>query len=81
MQVLDTKIEEFPTVEVVNNHILQRYDELVQNANAESMPALLDSWAKYMASLRNNNTLGQEETAEEKQQREVAKILEGEING
>lgn len=81
MQVLDTKVEEFPTVEVVNNHILQRYDELVQNANAESMPALLDSWAKYMASLRNNNTLGQEETAEEKQQREVAKILEGEING
>ena len=81
MQVLDTKIEEFPTVEVVNNHILQRYDELVQNANAESMPALLDSWAKYMASLRNNNTLGQEETAEEKQKREVAQILEGEING
>ena len=81
MQVLDTKIEEFPTVEVVNNHILQRYDELVQNANAESMPALLDSWAKYMASLRNNNTLGQEDTAEEKQKREVAKILEGEING
>lgn len=75
------KAEKYPTVEEVDDHLLRRFDELVQDANPEDMAKLLDSWSKYVSARRNNDTFGKVETAEEKQQREVASVLEAEING
>lgn len=77
----DTKVEKYPTVEEVDDHLLKRFDNLVQDANAEDMARLLDSWSKYVAARKNSDVFGKAETPEEKQQREVAEILEGEING
>ena len=72
--------EKYPTVEEVDDHLLQRFDELVQEANPEDMAKLLDSWSKYVSARRNNDAF-KTETAEEKQARETADILEAEING
>lgn len=75
------KTEKYPTVEEVDDHLLRRFDDLVQEANAEDMARLLDSWSKYVAARKNSDVFGKMETAEEKQQRETAEILEGEIGG
>lgn len=74
-------IEKYPTIEEVDDHLLKRFDDLVQDANPEDMARLLDSWSKYVAARRNSDVFGRTETAEEKQQRETAQILEGEIGG
>lgn len=71
----------YPTMEEVDNHLLQRFDQLVQGANAEDMARLLDSWSKYVAARRNNDAFGKGETLEEKTARETADILEAELNG
>lgn len=73
--------EKYPTVEEVDDHLLKRFDDLVQEANAEDMARLLDSWSKYVSARRNNDAFGKTETAEEKAARETAKILEAEIGG
>lgn len=73
--------EKYPTVEEVDDHLLRRFDDLVQDANAEDMARLLESWSKYISARKNSDVFGKMETPEEKQQREVAEILEGEING
>lgn len=73
------KTEKYPTVEEVDDHLLQRFDELVQDANPEDMAKLLDSWSKYVSARRNNDTFGKVETAEEKANRKTAEILEAEI--
>lgn len=75
------KAEKYPTIEKVDNHLLKKFDDLVQGANAEDMARLLESWAKYVSSRKNNDTFGKTETVEEKQRREVADVLEAEING
>lgn len=69
-------VEEYPSVEKVDNNILRRFDELVQTADAEALARLLESWAKYIAARRNNDVFGKEETEEERQRRKVADILE-----
>ena len=69
-------IEPFPTVDKVDGHLLQRFDELVQSANPEDLSRLMDSWAKYLASRRNNDILT-EMSAEEKAEKETTAILEG----
>ena len=73
--------EKYPTVEEVDDHLLKRFDDLVQEANPEDLARLLDSWAKYIASRKNSDVFGKAESLEERQQRETAEILEGEING
>lgn len=74
-------VEKYPTIEEVDDHLLKRFDDLVQDANAEDMARLLESWAKYVSARKNNDAFGKTETAEERQQREVADVLEAEING
>jgi len=71
--------EKYPTVEEVDDHLLKRFDELVQVANSEDMSKLLDSWSKYVSARRNNDAFGKAETEEEKTARETAEILEAEI--
>lgn len=72
--------EKYPTAEEVDDHLLKRFDELVQVADSEDMSKLLDSWSKYVSARRNNDAFGKTETAEEKAARETAKILEAELN-
>lgn len=73
--------EKYPTFEEVDDHLLKRFDDLVQEANAADMSRLLESWAKYVSARKNNDNFGKAETIEEKQARETAQILEAEING
>lgn len=73
--------EKYPTVEEVDDHLLRRFDNLVQDANAEDMARLLESWSKYISARRNNDAFGKTETPEEKTARETAEILEAEIGG
>lgn len=73
--------EKYPTVEEVDDHLLKRFDDLVQEADAEDMARLLDSWSKYVSARKNNDAFGKTETAEEKTARETAEILEAEIGG
>lgn len=81
MHSSDTKVEKYPTVEEVDDHLLRRFDDLVQDANAEDMARLLESWSKYISARKNSDVFGKMETAEERQAREVADVLEAEING
>lgn len=81
MHSSDTKVEKYPTVEEVDDHLLKKFDDLVQDANAEDMARLLESWSKYISARKNSDVFGKMETQEERQQREDAEILEGEING
>lgn len=76
-----TNVEKYPTVEEVDDHLLKRFDDLVQDANAEDMAKLLESWAKYISARKNSDVFGKMETPEERQQREMAEIMEAEING
>lgn len=73
--------EKYPTVEEVDDHLLKKFDDLVQDANAEDMARLLESWSKYISARKNSDVFGKIETQEERQQREVADVLEAEING
>lgn len=75
------KVEKYPTVEEVDDHLLSKFDDLVQDANAEDMARLLESWSKYISARKNSDVFGKMETQEERQQREVADVLEAEING
>lgn len=81
MHSSDTKVEKYPTVEEVDDHLLKKFDDLVQDANAEDMARLLESWSKYISARKNSDVFGKMETPEERQAREVAEVLEGEING
>lgn len=80
MQNSDT-VEKYPKVEEVDDHLLKRFDDLVQDANAEDMARLLESWSKYISARKNSDIFGKMETPEERQAREVADVLEAEING
>lgn len=75
------KVEKYPTVEEVDDHLLSKFDDLVQDANAEDMARLLESWSKYISARKNSDVFGKMETQEERQQREAADVLEAEING
>ena len=74
-------VEKTPTVEEVDYNLLRRFNELVRDANAEDMARLLESWSKYIAARKNSDVFGKMETPEERQAREVADVLEAEING
>lgn len=69
-------ISPYPTIEEVDNNLLKRFNELVEEANAEDMSNLLESWSKYISARRNNDIL-QQLSAEEKAEKEATAILEG----
>ena len=78
MQNSDT-VEKYPKVEEVDDHLLKRFDDLVQDANAEDMARLLESWSKYISARKNSDIFGKTETPEEKQNRELAEVMEAEL--
>lgn len=75
-------IEQYATVKQVDDAILKRYLELVEAANPEDLSKLLDSWAKYISARRNSDVFPQEETPEQRVEREaqeaIAKAMGGE---
>ena len=79
MHSSDISAEKYPTVEEVDDHLLRRFDDLVQDANAEDMARLLESWSKYIAARKNSDVFGKTETPEEKQNRELAEVMEAEL--
>lgn len=63
-------IGEYATIDQVDNAILRRYLELVEQANPEDLAKLLDSWSKYIAARRNSDVFEKGETVEERKERE-----------
>lgn len=64
-------VSQYVTLDQVDDAILRRYLDLVENASPEDMAKLLESWAKYIAARRNSDVFAKEETAEEKAEREA----------
>lgn len=75
-------VEQYATIDQVDNAILRRYLELVETANPEDLAKLLDSWSKYIAARRNSDVFEKQETAEERAERlnaeAIAKAMGGE---
>ncbi len=75
-------ISQYATVKQVDDAILKRYLELVENANPEDLSKLLDSWAKYISARRNSDVFPAEESPEQRAEREmketIAKAMGGE---
>lgn len=68
-------IGEYATIDQVDNAILRRYLELVEQANPEDLAKLLDSWSKYIAARRNSDVFEKGETAEERKEREAKETI------
>lgn len=74
-------ISQYVTLEQVDDAILRRYLSLVENAEAEDLAKLLESWAKYIAARRNSDVFAKSETEEERMLREQKATIEGIMNG
>ena len=68
-------VGQYATVKQVDDAILRRYLELVEDANPEDLSKLLDSWAKYISARKNSDVFEREETAEEKRERETQETI------
>jgi hypothetical protein len=68
-------VSQYVTLEQVDDAILRRYLELVENANPEDMAKLLESWAKYIAARRNSDVFEKGETEEEKMERQTKETI------
>lgn len=78
---MDGVVSKYVTLEQVDDAILRRYLELVENANPEDMAKLLESWAKYIAARRNSDVFERAETEEEKMERESREAIAKAMNG
>lgn len=65
----------YVTLEQVDDAILRRYLDLVENANPEDMAKLLESWAKYISARRNSDVFEKGETEEEKMERQTKETI------
>lgn len=74
-------IEQYASVERVDDAIRQRYLELVEDANPEDLAKLLDSWSKYIAARRNSDVFQKEETEAERRERETAATIQEALRG
>ena len=68
-------VSQYVTLEQVDDAILRRYLDLVENANPEDMAKLLESWAKYISARRNSDVFEKGETEEEKTEREMKEAI------
>ena len=66
----------YVTLEQVDDAILRRYLDLVENANPEDLARLLDSWAKYIAARRNSDVFEKGETEEERAERKTKEAIQ-----
>ena len=68
-------VSQYVTLEQVDDAILRRYLDLVENANPEDMAKLLESWAKYISARRNSDVFEKGETEEEKMERQTRETI------
>lgn len=68
-------VSQYVTLEQVDDAILRRYLDLVENANPEDMARLLESWAKYISARRNSDVFEKGETEEEKMERKTKETI------
>lgn len=68
-------ISPYVTLEQVDDAILRRYLNLVENANPEDLAKLLESWAKYISARRNSDVFEKSETEEEKMERQTKETI------
>lgn len=68
-------VSQYVTLEQVDDAILRRYLDLVENASPEDMAKLLESWAKYIAARRNSDVFEKGETEEEKIERKTKEAI------
>ena len=68
-------VSQYVTLEQVDDAILRRYLDLVENANPEDMAKLLESWAKYISARRNSDVFEKSETEEEKMERKTKETI------
>lgn len=68
-------VSPYVTLEQVDDAILRRYLDLVENANPEDMAKLLESWAKYISARRNSDVFEKGETEEEKMERQTKETI------
>lgn len=70
-----------PTVEDVNQHFLEKLDQLIlKTEDSEEIKALGESLARYNTSIRNNDIFTQE-SEEERINREISKNIQDAIHG
>ena len=69
-------VSQYVTLEQVDDAILRRYLDLVENANPEDMAKLLESWAKYISARRNSDVFEKGETEEEKMERQTKETIQ-----
>lgn len=69
-------VSQYVTLEQVDDAILRRYLDLVENANPEDMAKLLESWAKYISARRNSDVFEKGETEAERVEREVKETIQ-----
>ena len=74
-------LSQYVTLEQVDDAILRRYLDLVENANPEDMAKLLESWAKYISARRNSDVFEKGETEEERTAREMKETIQEAICG
>lgn len=74
-EVVSKTTEVHKTVEDVNNIALDRLFELIQKADAEQMPNLVECLAKYNTSIRNNTVFTPKESEEDRVNREQADLI------
>lgn len=68
-------VSQYVTLEQVDDAILRRYLNLVENANPEDLAKLLESWAKYISARRNSDVFEKGETEEEKMERKTKETI------
>lgn len=74
-------VSQYVTLEQVDDAILRRYLNLVENANPEDMAKLLESWAKYISARRNSDVFEKGETEEERTARKMKETIQEAICG
>lgn len=68
-------VSQYVTLEQVDDAILRRYLDLVENANPEDLAKLLESWAKYISARRNSDVFEKGETEKEKMERQTKETI------
>lgn len=72
-----------PTLEEVNTHLLERLDEVIQDADPEALLKIAETVAKLNASSRNNDLVAaridETELQKQKEQAMFGHLKEGEV--
>ena len=68
-------VSQYVTLEQVDDAILRRYLDLVENANPEDLAKLLEAWAKYISARKNSDVFEKGETEEEKAERKTKEAI------